>query len=184
MKNTLLKASLALSIMASASGAIAQSMFGITNSNQLFTMASISSPSSINGPYSITGVASGQTLVGLDSRQGNGRLYALGYNSVSGQAQLYTITGSGSSYTANAVGSATTAMSLGSGSRIGFDIISTLDNQVRITSSNGNSYIMNTDNGSVMSTGSGTLSYATNDLPQWCYRCYSCYRLQQQLLWR
>jgi len=164
MKNTLLKASLALSIMASASGANAQSMFGITNSNQLFTMASISSPSSISGPYTITGVASGQTLVGLDSRQGNGRLYALGYNSTSGQAQLYTITGSGSSYTANAVGSATTAMSLGNGSRIGFDFISTLDNQVRITSSNGNSYIMNTDNGSVMSSGSGSLSYATSDL--------------------
>ncbi|MDR3681495.1 MAG: DUF4394 domain-containing protein [Flavipsychrobacter sp.] len=163
MKNTLLKASLALFLAASASGAWAQTMYGITGSNELFTMANINSPSSVSGPYSISGVATGQTLVGLDTRQSNGRLYALGYNSVSGQVQLYTITGSGSSYSANAVGNAS-SMSLGSTNKIGFNFISTIGNQARITGTNGNSYVLNTDDGSIVGAGTGSMSYASGDI--------------------
>ena len=39
----------------------------------------------------ITGVTTGQTIVGIDFRPNTGELFALGYNTTGTQAQLYTI---------------------------------------------------------------------------------------------
>lgn len=164
MKNTLLKATLAAALLAPSFSMQAQTMFGLTDSNQIFTMSDINSPSNTSGPYSISGVTSGQTLVALDARPDGGGLYALGYNATTGQAQLYRISGSGSSYTATAVNSTATNLSLGSGNSVGFDFISTMSNQIRVTSTNGNSYVMNADDGSIMSNGANNISYATGDI--------------------
>ena len=139
-------------------------MYGITNTNSIFTMGNVNAPSSISGPYSISGVASGQTLVGLSSRSSNARLYALGYDSTSGTGQLYWISHTGTTYTANAVGSATMSMDLGSTNNVSFSFVASTANQIRITGRNGNNYIMNADNGSVMSTGGSTLSYGSGDI--------------------
>ena len=162
MKHNLLKGALTAALLGSVMSSHAQSMYGLTTSNSIMTMASASSPSSASGPYSISGVASGQSLIGLDSRAGNGGLYALGYNNTTSQVQLYTITHSGTTYTAHPVGS-TSTMDLGSTNSASFDFVSTVDNQIRIIGRNGNNYMMNANNGSIMSTGTGSLSYASGD---------------------
>ena len=147
-----------------ASGYAQPMLYGITNSNSIFTIADVSTPSSISGPYTVSGVASGQQLVALDSRASDARLYALGYDSTSGSAQLYQISGSGTTYSAAAIGSATTGMTLGSTNNIAFDFIPDAGNQVRVIARNGNNYIMNADNGTIMATGASAMSFASGDL--------------------
>ena len=155
----------ALSILLFSISAHAQPMlYGVTASNSIFTMSNVTSPSSINGPYSVSGVATGQTLTAIDTRAGNGRLYVLGYDSTTGGAQLYWLSQSGNTYTANAIGRTTTAMNLGTTNNISFDFIPTTGNQIPIISSNGNNYILNANNGTVTSTGINTISYANSDL--------------------
>ena len=163
MKKQLLSASLAL--MAFSPVLRAQhSMVGLTSSNSIFTMANASSPSSISGPYSVSGVTSGQILVAMDYQPSTGKLYALGYDSAATMAQLYTITNSGTAYTANPVAPATPSIHLGSTTNASFDFISTLDNQIRIMGRNGNTYLLNTNNGSIVSTGTGATSFASTDV--------------------
>ncbi|TGE23036.1 DUF4394 domain-containing protein [Hymenobacter metallicola] len=108
----------------------------------------------------ITGITSGQTLVGLDSRPNTGELFALGYNATTQQAQLYII--NRTSAAATAVGSALT-LNLGTDlKRIGFDFNPTVD-RIRVTSSNRNNYRLNPVNGTLAAT-DGTLAYATTDV--------------------
>ena len=164
MKSNLLKAALVSGVLLSSASYAQTTLYGITNANAMFTMSSTGSPSSVGGPYAISGVASGQALIALDSRPSTGGLYALGYDSTSHTAQLYLINHSGTSYTASAVGSATTAMDLGLNNSAAFDFVSTADNQVRVIGRNGNNYMMNADNGSVMTTGTAGLSFAAGDL--------------------
>jgi hypothetical protein len=138
-------------------------LYGLTDANGLFTISNPNTPGTMNGPYTISGVASGQTLVALDSRPRNGVLYALGYVSASGQAQLYTITDNGNNnYSATSVGSAVN-LNLGTNSSIGFNFVSTADNQIMITGTNGNNYVMNATNGSISATGSA-MAWANGDV--------------------
>jgi len=96
----------------------------------------------------ISGIAGGQTLVGLDSRPATGQLFALGYNG-SGTAQLYTI--NATTGAATAVGS-TVALALGASTeRIGFDFNPTVD-RIRVTSSNLANFRLNPNNGALAAT--------------------------------
>jgi len=159
MKN--LRAVLLGAVMVGAShicGAVG--MIGLTASNQIFTMANASSPGTISSPATVSGVATGQTLVAIDYNPSNGMLYALGYASATGQAQLYTINTTNNS--ATAVGSAIN-LSLGLGGSIGFDFNPTMDNTIAIVGDNGMHYMVNATTGAVVSSGSG-LSYATGDI--------------------
>jgi len=163
MKKILLTMVVAAGIFLS-NHARAQTLIGITNSNSVFTMANVSAPSVIGGPYTVSGVASGQTLVGIDSRPSTGEIYALGYDSVALMAQLYKITNAGTTYTATAVGSATSAVNLGVTNNAAFDFISSMDNQIRIVARNGNNYVMDANTGMVLTTGSSSLSFAVGDI--------------------
>ena len=164
MKKNLLAAILGAGTMMCTATYAQTTLYGITDANTIFTMSNVATPSAISGPYTVSGVASGQALVGLDSRPSTGSLYALGYDSLTNTAQLYTITGSGSSFTASAVGSAATGVTLGSAHYAAFNIVSTVDNQARIVGRNGNNYIMNTDNGTIMTTGTSGLSFGLGDV--------------------
>ena len=73
--------------VARAAGASA-SMFALTAAGQLVAL-SAGLPSNPSTPRAISGVAAGDTLVALDMRPQNGRLYALGYNNVAASATLY-----------------------------------------------------------------------------------------------
>jgi hypothetical protein len=139
----------------------AVTIVGLTASNQLFFMSDPNTPSSVSGPYNITGVTSGQQLVAIDYRPSNGTLYALGYNSTNGTAQLYTI--NTANYSAAAVSSTTVSLQLGNGQSVGMDFNSTTSGTLTITGDNGNMYSMNSANATI-SGNMNTMSYASGDL--------------------
>jgi len=163
MKTRLLRAALITGMLYSSVGHAQTTLYGITNANQMFSIGSVGSPSSVTGPYSISGAASGQEMIALASRPSTGGLYGLGYDSTTLTAQLYLITGSGSAWTATAVGG-TSSLNLGLSNNAAFDFVSTNDNQIRVIGRNGNNYMMSAANGSIMTTGTGTLSYAAGDI--------------------
>ncbi|GAA4460351.1 hypothetical protein GCM10023093_02830 [Nemorincola caseinilytica] len=119
----------------------------------------------MSGPYTVSGVATGQALVALDTRSSNGQLYALGYDSLTTISQLYRITYNASTgaYSAVTIGSGMTAIDLGVTNNASMDFISSTGNQIRIIGRNGNNYILNADNGTLMSTGISGLSFASGD---------------------
>jgi hypothetical protein len=163
MKRTLLAA--LLIIFTTLSSANAQStLYGLTNTNAVFSIKNVNNPYAITGPYAVTGIVSGQVLVGLGVRTGNGQLYALGYDSVAATAELYIISRGGTTYYATAVSGALASVSLGLTNNIAFHFVPTMDNQIRIVGRNGNNYIMNADNGTVSYTGTSGLSFAADDL--------------------
>ncbi len=164
MKNKLLSAALIAGVLFSGASQAQTTLYGITTANAIFTMSNPATPSVISGPFSVSGIASGQALVGLDARPGNGALYALGYDSVAQMAELYIISASGSVYSAAAVTGTLVSMSLGSTNNVAFDFVSTADNQIRVIGRNGNNYLMNAINGSLISTGISGLSFAAGDL--------------------
>jgi len=163
MKNKLLTAFIAASLLCGTINA-QTTLYGIINGNAVFSMNNVNIPSNINGPYLVSGVATGQELVALDVRPSNGVLYALGYDSVALMAELYRLTASGTTYTATAVSGTLASMNLGVTNNATLDFVPTIDNEVRIIGRNGNHYIMNADNGTVMTTGSGTLGFALGDI--------------------
>ncbi len=164
MKKNLLRTGIVAGLLATGAAQAQTTLYGITTANEIFTISNVSAPGTINGPYGISGVASGQMLAALDARPGNGALYALGYDSVAHMAELYTISNSGTVYTANAVSATLMSMDLGSTSNASFDFVATADNEVRVIGRNGNNYLMNADNGTITATGTSGLSFAGGDL--------------------
>ncbi|HXS35928.1 MAG TPA: DUF4394 domain-containing protein [Flavipsychrobacter sp.] len=165
MKNKLLLLGIAASLFASA-GAQAQTTFGLTSDNRIFVMANVNAPSAITALDTVSGMASGQTLVAIKFNAANGMLYGLGYNAGSTNAQLYTISTTATSgmYMATALSSSTVSLNLGSGNSVGFDFISTFSNQIKVVGTNGNTYTISATDGSVLSTGTTSPAYATGDL--------------------
>ncbi|AII53413.1 DUF4394 domain-containing protein [Hymenobacter sp. APR13] len=125
----------------------AQTVYGLNRaSSQLIVSSFVGNGTPAFLP--ITGVAAGQTIVGLDSRPATGELFALGYTG-SGTAQLYTI--SKTSGAATAIGG-TLALALGNGTEgIGFDFNPTVD-RIRVTSLTGTNYRLNPNNGALAFT--------------------------------
>jgi hypothetical protein len=160
MNKTLLALGISAALTFAALQTKAVTIVGLTTNNQIFTMANASSPGTITGPFTVSGIASGQTLVALDFRPKNGTLYALAYNSVSGEAQIYTL--NTSTNVATAVGT-TMNLQLGTGNSVGFDFNVINDNKVLITGTNGHSYFVNADLGMVISSAT-SLQYASNDI--------------------
>lgn len=164
MKRNLLKATLMAGLLYASPSFAAATLYGLATGNTIFTMSNPSSPSSISGPYAITGVASGQVLVSLDSRPSDGRLYALGYDSTSMMGELYWLQSSGTTYTATAVSGTMASLDLGSTTNASMDFVSSMDNQIRIMGRNGNNYMMDAATGSISSTGTSGFSFGMGDI--------------------
>ncbi|MBA3828844.1 MAG: DUF4394 domain-containing protein [Taibaiella sp.] len=171
MKKKLLSLALAVVMIGAGSSAMAQSRsgFGLTDNNQLFTIADINSPSTGTGtPTTITGMASGEQMVAIDYNQHDGRLYGLGYNPATATGQLYAI--NTTSFSAAAVSGSSRSLTLGSSltNNVGFDFISTQSDMVRITGTNGYNYVMSARDGAVVSSGTGGgaggLGFASSDV--------------------
>lgn len=162
MRKSLLYVALLAATVLSTTSAQAEKIFGLTSSNQIFVMANASAPSSIAGPYSVTGMASTESLIALDFNPANGMLYALGYDATATQAHLYTV--NTSTWSLSAVGSSALSMNLGDGMNAGFDFMSTASNRIRVVASNGSNYILDAMNGSIAATGSSTITYAASDI--------------------
>ncbi|WP_426492826.1 DUF4394 domain-containing protein [Hymenobacter sp. 102] len=144
------------------SSASAQTVYGLSVT-ATFVPSLVSfdaaTPGTLLSTVPITGVASGQTIVGLDFRPNTGELFALGYNTTGTQAQLYTVNRTTGAVTA--IGSALT-LDLGSNlTRIGFDFNPTVD-RIRVTAGNRANFRLNPNNGALAAT-DGQLTYATGD---------------------
>ena len=147
---------------AAAAPATAQTVYGLQlalpSTFSLVTFQA-TAPGTFTATAPITGLASGQALVGLDTRPNTGQLFALGYNSSNSQAQVYTLATTGA---LTAVGSPVT-LALGTDllPRIGFDFNPTVD-RIRVTAANGANFRLNPVTGGIAAT-DGTLAYATTD---------------------
>ena len=67
-----------------------QVMFAVNNSNQLISFNSVT-PGSVFTIGTITGLSAGDTIVGIDFRPADSRLYGLGVNLGTGTARVYII---------------------------------------------------------------------------------------------
>jgi trimeric autotransporter adhesin len=132
-----------------------QLIYGLSGNNLISFNANL--PTILESNNSISGVAAGQVLAGLDFRPATGELYALGYAAATGMAQLYTI--NTATATATAVGAMSMlGMNLG---RIGFDFNPTVD-RIRVTGSNGGNFRLHPVTGALVAT-DGSLSFAAGD---------------------
>lgn len=163
MKNTLRSVGLALAFALFSNYASAANIVGLTNNNEVFTIANASAPGNISGPYAVTGVASGQSLVALDYGPMNGTLYALGYTSATGQAQLYTI--DMTSHVATAVNTTPVTLQLGNAQSVGFDFNPMTNGEIHVVGMNGNHYTLNANTGAMVNSWTN-LGYASGDINQ------------------
>ncbi|WP_170172645.1 DUF4394 domain-containing protein [Hymenobacter rigui] len=108
----------------------------------------------------ITGVASAQYLTGLAFRPATGGLYAIGYNPVAQQVQLYTI--HPSTAAASTVGPALTLYLGDDIGRIGFTFNPVTD-VIRITSGTGRNLRVNPNDGTLLAN-DATLDYTSTDV--------------------
>ncbi|HEX8330355.1 MAG TPA: DUF4394 domain-containing protein [Hymenobacter sp.] len=109
----------------------------------------------------ISGLASGQVLVGMDYRPNTGQLFALGYDATTAgnNAQVYTL--APATGVATAVGSGLRLELGGATDRIGFDFNPTVD-RIRVVSTNRADYRLNPNNGALVLR-DGDLTYAAGD---------------------
>jgi hypothetical protein len=147
-----------------------QLVYGVTTSGNLITFDS-NNPGVIRTVMGITGLTSGQTLVGTDFRPNTGQLYGLGYDGTTlpagtPNAQLYTI--NTSTGTATAVGSGIVLGLGGVSDEIGFDFNPTVD-RIRVVSTNDANYRLNPNTGGIVAGanavngGDLNLNYAAGD---------------------
>jgi Domain of unknown function (DUF4394) len=128
----------------------AATIFGVTNSNQLVSFGA-TSPGTVTTIGPITGLQSGENVLGIDFRPANGQLYALGSNS-----RIYRInklTG-----VASFVGALTTPLN---GTNFGFDFNPVAD-RIRIVSDTRQDLRVNPMNGAAIVD--GTLTYSAGDV--------------------
>ncbi|RZK25379.1 MAG: DUF4394 domain-containing protein, partial [Hymenobacter sp.] len=153
----------ALLLGAAASPAMAQTAYGITvDLTQTYSLVTfqVTAPGTFTATTTVTGLATGQALVGIDSRPATGQIFALGYDasSTTNNAQLYTLSTAGA---LTPVGSVQTLLLGSNAARVGFDFNPTVD-RIRVVGGNGGNYRLNPNNGAIAAT-DGTLAYATTD---------------------
>ncbi|AEE50376.1 DUF4394 domain-containing protein [Haliscomenobacter hydrossis] len=136
-----------------------QLIYALATNNNLLTIDS-DLPRTIRTAVAVTGVAAGQTLVGMDVRPATGELYALGYNASNGESQLYTI--NTTTAVATTVGTASVQLSLGTGNNVGFDFNPTVD-RIRVIAANNANYRLHPVTGAIAFT-DGNLAFAAGDV--------------------
>lgn len=133
-----------------------QLVYALTTNNNLISFDS-ENPGVVRNQLTPSGLTTGQVLMGLDFRPATGELYALGFNSATNEAQLYTMN------TTTAVAMPVGAVSaLTLSGNIGFDFNPTVD-RIRIISTNDSNYRVHPSTGAIAAT-DGNLAYATGDV--------------------
>ncbi|RZK63023.1 MAG: DUF4394 domain-containing protein, partial [Hymenobacter sp.] len=170
-------ATASLGLLLGTAGAHAQTLYGLGTLSQAVPAGSIfyapGAPAGAQGLISIdpvsgqsqgfsgfvSGVPSGQRLVGLDYRPNTGQAFVLGYNATvaapAANAQLYTIDPGTAVVTA--VGAPIRLELGGATERIGFDFNPTVD-RIRVVSTNDANYRLNPNTGGIAAT-DGALNY-------------------------
>jgi trimeric autotransporter adhesin len=134
----------------------AQTVFGISNNNLIRFDAA--TPSVILSSTTITGIAAGMEISGLDCRPATGQLYALGYEASSGMARLYVL--NTTTAEATAIGNASVQLEANMG-KVSMDFNPTVD-RIRVVGSNNSNFRMHPVTGAVVAT-DGDLAFATAD---------------------
>ena len=128
MMRFLLGALASVAVLAS-SPAAAEEVFGLVGSSSIVTFDS-ASPGTITSNRTITGLASGVTLTGIDLRPADNQLY-----SVSTTGTVYRLTLSGANYTATSLGTISTSPG---GHSFGLDFNPTVDRLRMVSDTNQN----------------------------------------------
>ena len=139
MRSTKILAAAAVSataLAAPSAASAAEQLAAVTNSNKILTFAS-DSPGNLDSVYPLTGLSSGEKIVGLDTRPATGQLYGLGKT-----GRIYVI---------DAASGATRSVAgpispLPAGSTYGFNFNPTVD-RIRITTDQRQNLRVNPDNG-------------------------------------
>src|SRR3954467_731627 len=140
-------------IVLTAASVRAMPIFGINNANNNLVRFDSATPGTIVSSTPITGMIGGDTVVGLDFRPMDGRLFALGSGS-----RLYIIDpGTG---VATQVGSGTFAVPL-SGTSFGFDFNPVVD-RIRVVSDTNQNLRLDPNTGAIAGT-DANLAYAMGD---------------------
>lgn len=140
-------AALAFTTLAALAGtASADVIYGLTTTNSLVSFDS-ASPLTVTPAIGISGLQSGESLLGIDFRPANSILYGLGSS-----GRLYTL--STATGIASQVGSGTFALPL-SGQRFGFNFNPQVD-RIRITSDSGQNFRINPNDGAVVDGNAAT----------------------------
>jgi hypothetical protein len=128
-----------------------ETLVAVTTTNNLISFDS-ATPGTISTTSGITGLQTGETILGIDRRPATGEVYALGSTS-----RLYTIN--------TATGAATQIGSAGaftlSGTAFGVDFNSVVD-RIRVISNTGQNLRLNPTNGALAATDTA-LAYAAGD---------------------
>jgi Domain of unknown function (DUF4394) len=127
------------------------SVYALTANNQLVVFKE-SSPEKVRARVNVSGLAAGESLVGIDFRPATGRLYG-----ISNLGQLYVIDES-SGLTAKVGTPITPALE---GTEFGFDFNPTVD-RIRVVSDAGQNLRLNPDTGAVAAV-DGRLAFAAGD---------------------
>lgn len=122
-------------------------VYGLTSNSYLISFDS-ANPMSVYTHVAVSGLAMGQSLVGMDFRPANGMLYGLGYNSMNGEARIYTINTMNGA--ATAIGDAPIMLGMNLG-KIGFDFNPAVD-RIRVITSNNSNFRLHPDTGVLVST--------------------------------
>ena len=115
---------LATSVLAPAAAASADTIYGLTASNRIVAF-NAATPGTVTSNYAITGIAPGDTLIGIDRRPVDRQLYTLGRS-----GSLYRLTATATGYAATNLGTLPTSLS---GNSFGFDFNPTVD-RLRVVS--------------------------------------------------
>lgn len=131
-------------------------IYGLTSNNYLISFDS-QMPSTVRSHIPLSGVTVGQMIVGLDSRPATGQVFAMGYNSTTGETQLYTVNVSSGTCTSIAP-----AITLATGmTQISFDFNPTVD-RIRVTSKENQNYRLHPVTGAIVATDLN-LNYSASD---------------------
>ncbi|MBS1778327.1 MAG: DUF4394 domain-containing protein [Bacteroidetes bacterium] len=136
-------------------------IFGVQNKTNTLVSFDSDNPRLLRTYMPVTGMVSGQMIAGLDFRPSDGKLYAMGYDYLSGQYQLYTInTATG---VATAVNSNAAAINLGMSNNVAFDFDPVADKVRVISRETGLNYRINPTSGAIEMTDTAVV-YGTSDV--------------------
>lgn len=142
----------AVAVACGISGLRAELITVLTSGNRLLTIDS-ATPGTVTKTVLVTGLGTGESLLGIDARPSTGALFGLGSTS-----RLYAInTGTG---VATAIGSA--GVFTLNGTSFGFDFNPTVD-RIRLTSNTGQNLRVNPNDGTLSGTDTA-LAYAGTDV--------------------
>lgn len=146
-------AGVAIATLGAGTAAQAEYFFGLTSGNRIVTFDS-SAPGVIKTSGAISGIAAGDTLLGLDLRPANRTLYSVGSS-----GRLYAISGNGNGYVATDLGTIPQALT---GTSFGLDFNPTVDRLRLVSDANINLRINPLDPPASVADTSLTLNGRTN----------------------